>query len=180
MPATEAPDFLSLISSHVFSMQRWQRGLVLVSVLLFGSGSVGKMSDYFGQRNQPVVAPADSSKPIPSPPPPEPTLQQKLSPWAMRVGLSLLMGFLLGFALRVFVRITITLLVLGAGLMMLLSYFNVLNVDLSSAQTKYNSSIHWAQDQAEKLKDSALGHLPSSGSGVLGAFAGFRRRRVTS
>ena len=41
--------------------------------------------------------------------------------FAGAAGLSLLIGFLLGFALRVFVRITVTLLVLGIGLLMLLS-----------------------------------------------------------
>lgn len=180
MAATTPPDFLSLISTHVFGMHKWQRGLVLLAVLLFGSGSVGQMSSYLGQKNQPVVAPTDSSKPIPNPPPPEPTLAQKISPWAMRMGLSLLVGFLLGFALRVFVRITVTLLVLGIGLMMLLSYFHVVNVDFSAEKTKYENTVHWAEDQATRVKDSALSHLPSSGGGALGAFAGFRRRRVTS
>jgi len=97
----------------------------------------------------------------------------------MRMGLSLLIGFLLGFALRVFVRITVTLLVLGIGLLMLLSYFHVVNVDFSAEKTKYENTIHWAEDQATRVKDSALSHLPSSGGGALGAFAGFRRRRVT-
>src|SRR5437667_797163 len=175
MAATDPPDFLSLISTHVFSMHKWQRGLVLLSVLLFGGGSVGQMSGYFGQKNQPVVAPSDTSKPIPNPPAPETTLPQKISPWAMRMGLSLLIGFLLGFALRVFVRITVTLLLLGIGLMMLLSYFHVVNVDFSAEKTKYENTIHWAQDQAGRLKDAALSHLPSSGGGALGAFAGFRR-----
>jgi uncharacterized membrane protein (Fun14 family) len=181
MAATDPPDFLSLISTHVFSMHKWQRGLVLVSVLLFGGGSVGQMSSYFGQKNQPVIAPTANGKSIPNPPPaPEPTIQQKISPWAMRMGPSLLIGFLLGFALRVFVRITITLLVLGIGLMMLLSYFHVVNVDFSAEETKYENTLHWAEDQATRVKDSALSHLPSSGGGALGAFAGFRRRRVTS
>ena len=180
MAAIDTPDFLSLISTHVFNMHKWQRGLVLVAVLLFGSGSVGKMSSYLGQKNQPVVAPADANKPIPNPPAPEPTLAQKVSPWAMRMGLSLLVGFLIGFALRVFVRITVTLLLLGIGLLMLLSYFHVVNVDLSAEKTKYESTVNWAQDQAYRLKDSALSHLPSSGGGALGAFAGFRRRRIAS
>ena len=70
MAATNAPDFLALISTHVLGMHKWQRGLVLVAVLLFGSGSVGRMSSYLGQQNQPVVAPTDSSKPIPNPPAP--------------------------------------------------------------------------------------------------------------
>src|SRR5262249_51725884 len=106
MAATHPPDFLSLISTHVFNMHKWQRGLALVAVLLLGGGSVGQMSSYLGKKNQPVVAPADG-KPIPNPPAPEPSVTQKMSPWAMRMGLSLLVGFLIGFALRVFVRITV-------------------------------------------------------------------------
>ena len=71
-----------------------------------------------------------------------------------------------------------TLLLLGVVSMMLLSYFNIVNIDLSEARTKYASSIHWVQDQACKLKDVAQSHLPHSGAGAVGAFAGFRRRRL--
>ena len=84
------------------------------------------------------------------------------------------------FALRVFVKITLTLLALGAAIMMGLSYFNITNIDLTPAKTKYDSAIHWAKDQGYKLKDSAQSHLPNTGGGALGAFAGFRRKRIVT
>ena len=52
----------------------------------------------------------------------------------------------------------------------------VLNIDLSTAREKYGSALHWLGDQAARLKDMAVAHLPSSGGGTVGAWLGFRRR----
>jgi hypothetical protein len=49
-------------------------------------------------------------------------------------------------------------------------------VDLTAAQQTYDSAREWLTDQATRLKDVVLAHLPSSASGGLGAFIGFRRR----
>lgn len=170
-----SPDFLSLITSHVFNMHRWQKMFLSISLLLFGTGSAGQITGLLARHATPAAATSvDSQNP---PPESSPSLTERLAPWATRVGASFIGGFLLGFALRVFVRVTATLLVVAASIMMLLSYFNVMNLDLTAARTKYETSIHWAQDQAYRLKEAAQSHLPSSGSGTIGAFAGFRRRK---
>ena len=58
------------------------------------------------------------------------------------------------------------------GLFFALTYFNVVNVDLTSAQHTYDSAREWLTDQATRFKDVLLAHLPSSASGGVGAFIG--------
>jgi uncharacterized membrane protein (Fun14 family) len=188
-------DLLSKLATHIWHMKRWQRLLFTLSVVLFGAGSAGQITSYFNDP-PPTVAKTDNPESqIPGAAPkliderahpiqpvnePEPTFRQKLSPWAMRIGGSFIAGFLLGIALRIFLKITAIALVLGVGLLTLLSYFNVLNIDLTAAKTKYEDSIHWVDDQAHRVKDSVQSHLPSSGSSLLGAFAGFRRKKIAA
>src|SRR3954452_6456721 len=134
-------NLLPRISTHFFDMHRWQRTLLTLSLLIFGAGATGQITSHFGTVNEQTAAtdaPPGAVKHAP-----EPTMREWLSPWAMRFGGSMLGGFLIGFALRVFLRITVMLLALGAAIMMGLSYFNVTNVDLTPAKTKYDSAIHW-------------------------------------
>src|SRR5947208_1233908 len=114
------------IIAHFLDMHRWQKALLTLSVALFGTGTAHQMTTYFGATPPVATAPSNVQN---QPPAPEPTLGEKLSPWAMRVGASFIAGFLLGFALRVFVRITMTILLVGVIVMVLLSRFNVVNVD---------------------------------------------------
>ncbi|HEX3357461.1 MAG TPA: FUN14 domain-containing protein [Tepidisphaeraceae bacterium] len=174
------PTFLTKTIAHLWSMHHWQRGVLAIAVLLFGAGTVGNIKNYFNPQNTPAISTATpgTTDPISPAAQPEPTALQKMSPWAAKVGGSLLGGFILGFALRTFVKITSLLLALGISVFTLLSYFHVMNVDLTSAETKYKNSIEWVDDQAYRLKDVAQSHIPSSGSGVIGAFAGFRRKRA--
>jgi len=179
-------DLLGKVATHIWSMHRWQRGLFTVALAMLIGGAATKVTA--PPAPQPA-APAAVGAPgspaaqfnAPSAPQeqPDPTFRQKRSADAVRIGASILGGFLIGFGLRVFLRITAMLLALGALVMMGLSYFNIMNVDLTAAKTKYESAIHWAQDQGYRLKDAAQSHLPSSGSGMVGMFAGFKRRRTS-
>ncbi len=172
------PTFLTKTVAHLWNMHHWQRGVLAIAVLLFGAGTVGKFTGNSNNQNTVAVSTDTPDTTSTSSPQPKPTAIQAMSPWAMRVGGSMLGGFLLGFALRTFVRITAALLALGLSVFMLLSYFNVMNVDLTSAENKYKSSIEWLDDQANRLENAAKSHLPSSGSGAVGIFAGFRRKRA--
>ena len=188
-------DILSKLASHIWQMKRWQRVLFTPSVALFGAGSVGQIMAYFKDPPPTVVKTDNPESQLPGASPklmdqrapatstanePEPTFRQRFSPWAIRIGGSFIVGFILGVAMRIFLKITALALVLGIGLLMALSYFNVLNIDLSSAKTKYEDSVHWVNDQAKRVKEAAQSHLPSSGSSLVGAFAGFRRKKLSS
>lgn len=179
---------VSKVIANAVNLRGWQKSFLSVAILLFGAGSAGQLMGKIESdsprvvQNQPdnssgstlVEKQPDDTR---APKDTEPTLREKLSPWATRVGLSFMGGFIIGFALRTFLRITAMLLALGATLFLGISYFSGKNVDLTDAKTKYEGAIHWAEDQAYKLKDRAETVLPSSGTGLFGAFAGFRRKR---
>ena len=175
----EIPTRLTKVVWHFLHMHRWQKALLACSMVLFGSGAAHQMMSYIGQPTPPAAVSSDGTVADQSEPPAQKqTMGQKLSPWAMRVGASFIVGFLLGFGLRVFVRTTATILAIGAAILMLLSRFHVMNLDFSKAEVEYKSSIHWAQVQAEHIKDDVVSHLPSSGSAATGVLAGFRRKRL--
>jgi len=62
------------------------------------------------------------------------------------------------------------------GVVLGLLCFNILNVDLTTAREKYDSSMEWVSDQGQKFKDFALGHIPGGASTGAGLFFGFRRK----
>jgi uncharacterized membrane protein (Fun14 family) len=180
--------------AHLATMPRWHKLVLLIGVGLAIAGGIGWMtsraSSDSGTRvtTTSVPAPAGSSKFIDGGTPPsdaaittttreEPqTLIGRLSPNATRIGGSVVAGFVFGWIFRAFLK-TVTFFALLAGAALLaLSYFGVINVDLSSAREHYASALHWLSDQGARLKDAVIAHLPSSGGGALGAFLGFRRR----
>jgi uncharacterized membrane protein (Fun14 family) len=100
----------------------------------------------------------------------------RLSPHATGVGVSVVAGFLMGWLFRAFLKTMTFFALIVAGLLAALSYFGVLNVDMTAARGHYGDAVHWLTDQAMRLKDVIVAHLPSSGGGAFGAFMGFRRR----
>jgi uncharacterized membrane protein (Fun14 family) len=121
---------------------------------------------------------SDSSgqAPAPEPTPPPPTLQERLSPAAIRSGLGLIGGFIIGWAFRAFLKMMSIITFLIAAIFVGLSYFNVLNVDFTAAETKVKSSSAWVSDQASRAKDAAMSHIPGSAVSVVGLWLGFRRK----
>jgi uncharacterized membrane protein (Fun14 family) len=59
-----------------------------------------------------------------------------------------------------------------------LSYFHIMNVDLTSVQQRYSGDVSWLGDQASRLKDVAIAYLPVHAGSLFGVFLGFRRGRV--
>jgi uncharacterized membrane protein (Fun14 family) len=66
--------------------------------------------------------------------------------------------------------------IVGGGLLLGLSYFHVVNVDFSKAQTEYSSAVTWLSDQASKLRDVAMSYLPASSSSLAGLVVGFKKK----
>jgi len=99
-----------------------------------------------------------------------------MAPHATHIGVSFIVGFILGWAFRVFVKTMAMIAALATALFFGLSYFNVMNIDLSKAEKQYDSGKTWLVDQAGRLKDAVKTHLPSSGATFLGLFVGFRRK----
>ena len=168
------PSLLSKVVCHFLDLHAWQKGVLTLSIILFGTGGMHQLTSFFSSTPPAATATSVAGQP----PAPEPTMGDKLSPWAMGMGGSFIAGFLLGFALRIFVRITMVVVLGGICIMLLLSRFHIVNVDFSEAKTEYSNSVHWMTDQAEHAEKSVASHLPHSGSGMFGAVAGFRRRKL--
>jgi uncharacterized membrane protein (Fun14 family) len=101
-----------------------------------------------------------------------------IAPFARRVGGSIMLGYVIGWAFRTFLKIMASVTALAIGLLALLSYFHVMNVDMTWAQKEYGSASAWITDQAGKVRDGAMAHVHSTGGGVLGAFLGLRKKTV--
>ena len=102
-----------------------------------------------------------------------------LSPHATRIGLSVVLGFVIGWLFRAFLKTMAFLALLIGGGIWLLAHFNILHIgdeNLEAFKEKSGAAASWLGAQASHFKDVAIAHLPSSGGGALGAFMGFRRR----
>jgi uncharacterized membrane protein (Fun14 family) len=164
------------ILSHVFSMPSWHKMVLTISMLFAGGGTLGSAVDYFSpdQSAQVTTQPSEASPPAPE----KPWLTHKVSPWAMRVGLACIGGFVIGFIFRLFLKIMTLLTLAVMTILVALSYFNVMNIDFTAVEKKYESGAAWVTGQAEIASKKLASHLPGSGSGFLGMFMGFRRRKL--
>lgn len=175
---------------HLIELPRWQKTVLLLASMLTVAGVAGQvsLSATKAVKNQssdetkpsmptggmhafdPSGAPKSTSTPAPSP-----TFVQRVSPYATRVGLGLVGGFIIGWAFRAFIKMMTTITLGIVMLLTALSYFNVMNVDLTSAEGQFKSGGSWVSDQATRLKDAALAHIPGSATSFIGFFLGFRR-----
>jgi uncharacterized membrane protein (Fun14 family) len=175
------------IVKHVRTMPRWQKSLLTLATILLAAGLAGQAMAL--AKPKPQTATSSSGPPAnargivttekpadQSAAPAEKAWYEKLSPHATRIGLTFLVGFIVGWAFRAFLKMMLMISVLAAAIFAGLSYFNVMNVDMSKAEQKYESSKAWLTDQAWRLKDAVQSHLPSSGASALGLFVGFRRK----
>jgi len=194
-------------AKHVRNQPKWHKGLLGVMVVLAVVGIVGQVraklskpriverTETTTSSSNNATAPAnsrgfisqDNTSQAPAPAaadrvPTEPAenddLFTRISPHATRLGIGYIAGFVVGWVFRFFLKAMMTITLIVGGLFAALSYFNVGNVDLTPAKQQYDSAMHWAGDQASKLKDAAMAHLPSGAATTVGAFLGFRRRRI--
>lgn len=179
------------IVEHALTMPGWQRMLLVAAVLLLEFGSAGQVASRLGdrppqateavtaapgnraafvsetgQQESEAAAAAEEDRPI----------FHRISPSMMRVGVSFIAAFVLGWAFRAFLKLMTMVAGLGLALILGLSYFNVINVDLTRAEQQYRSSISWVTDQGQRLGKLILSHLPSSTASAVGMFVGFRRK----
>ncbi len=109
-------------------------------------------------------------------PAPEPTLTQRLAPWVSRIGLSFFVGLSVGLIFRTFLKTMAIIAAIAACVFLGLSYFDILNVDLTSARSGYETASAWLSDQASRLTDVLLDRIPSAGTGSLGFLLGFKKK----
>jgi len=186
--------------THVATMPPWHRKLFITAGVLAVVGLIGQAMTRVSQSQSAPQAPvtttdgtspsgaprssfvdSSSSSSTETPPPvapaqPEPTMTQRLSPWATRVGVGFIGGFVIGWAFRAFLKTMALVTAAGVALIWTLSHFNVLKLDMDAAEERWKTGTSWVSDKAERLKDSAMALIPSSASSVFGMFLGFRRK----
>lgn len=195
MSSTSSPETLrwanahSHFLTHLRIMPAWHKGVILLGGLLAVLGTVGQIVAKTGGDAQVHVttnAPAGSNnfaggssstdsdtvtKPVGS--------LGQLSPHATRIGLSVVLGFVIGWFFRAFLKTMALLTIVVGGGIWLLAHYNILHIgddNLEALKEKSGQAASWLTTQAGHLKDLAIAHLPSSGGGALGAFLGIRRR----
>ncbi len=158
--------------SDLIHLRRWQKGVLgtALAMVLFGWAHQGYHA--FADSNLPPTSAGAIQQPTPTTQP-APSL---LAGWARRVGVSVLLGFLVGWVFRTFLKIMASITALALGALIFLSYFNVTNIDLTAAQNKSKDMSSWVTDQAGRLRDSATGHIHSTLGGALGLFVGWRKK----
>ncbi len=184
-PKAHLAHLLALFFGHLLSLPRWQKTLLALAAFAGGAGLVVRATS-----PQPAVttSPSSSAAPLRSAPhsgafdtnsntpvepdiAPPPSAPAKSAPWYGRVGISIVLGFILGWITRLFVKLTALIAALFATALGALSYFHIANVDLTAAaSTEYKTASAWVTDQADRLKKVALAHIPSTSGGFVGIY----------
>ena len=94
----------------------------------------------------------------------------------MKLGFGFAGRFVIGFIFRAFLKLAALATVIIGGGLAALSYFHFLNIDFTRVHQAYADNSAWIHDQAWRLKEVLLAHLPSSTTGAAGAWFGTRRR----
>jgi uncharacterized membrane protein (Fun14 family) len=118
----------------------------------------------------PGVAPADSSQTEAQ------GMSALMTPYLTRVGFSVFIGVVIGFLFRTFIKIAVGISALVVAAALALSYFHIVNIDMTAVKTETASASAWISDQAFRLKDVIFHALPSSTGAGVGFIFGFKRR----
>ena len=178
--------------THLITMPGWHKAVILFGGLLAVLGTVGQIVTKTGGDAQVHVTtgngPAtgagnnlvngNDSSASASPAEPVGSLSG-LSPYATRVGLSIVLGFVVGWLFRAFLKTMALFAIVVGGAIWLLSHFDILHLgdaNIDAIRDRSAEAATWLGAKGSHLKDLAISHLPSTGGGTLGAFLGLRRR----
>jgi uncharacterized membrane protein (Fun14 family) len=143
------------------------------------SGFVAGGAPYSAKNQPPYPSAADpgtiTAPPTTAPSQP-PTLTQRISPWMTRLGISFFVALIIGLMFRTFLKIAAGITVVIGGIILALSYFHVLNIDMTQVKTEYASASGWIADQGTRLKDLVMHALPSSSAAAAGFMSGFKKK----
>ncbi len=100
-----------------------------------------------------------------------------ISPAMIKGGLSFIVGFSVGFALRTFLKMSLFI----CGLIFLaifgLSYAEFIEVKWDVMEESFNQTVASLEGEFKEFKSFITGTLPSAGLASVGLFAGFKRNR---
>lgn len=188
-PRAEKPDRKPREPKARTKLRPWQKVLAVLSVVV-ALGGVGLMVYAASTRPEPAATAAgqpgsdlargfgpagDPADPASSEPTQTDRLIDSTSGAVFRLGFGFFAGFAVGYAARMFVRITLT----AAGIAILglagLQYAGVIDVDWEKISGGFDTFGAWFTEQTKGLTGFITGYLPTFGAGLAGAFVGFRR-----
>ncbi len=94
-------------------------------------------------------------------------------PAPLRLGLGYIGGFMLGWSLRRFLKLTLTLGLGALAAFLLLRQFNLLQVDWDSIEGRFRQSLGWVKAEAASLEELLKSRLPSAAAASVGGWMGF-------
>jgi uncharacterized membrane protein (Fun14 family) len=176
----------------VKTMPRWKWKLLGLGLIIGILGVLGQGAVMLNNGSPSPAAPVAHSEPnaMPAAGPrtpvvstvdalgntPPPTFTQLMTPFLTHVGFSLFVGVILGLMFRTFLRMALLFTALVVGGAMALSYFHVMNVDLTAVQTDTARATSWLADQGYRVRDMLFHALPCGTSAGLGFILGFKKR----
>ena len=183
---------------HLAVMPSWHKAVIVIAGLVALLGTIGQIfaprpaaaspppaqtapaPQPNNQRSFASGAPRDASSAQPAAPADEShDLIPRVSPHATRIGLSVVLGFVIGWLFRAFLKTMVFLGLVVCGALWLLSHFGILHItsaQVDAIRERSAEAAGWLQRHAAELKEIAVSHLPSTGGGTLGIFLGFHRR----
>ncbi|MBH0201522.1 MAG: hypothetical protein HP496_04270 [Nitrospira sp.] len=103
-------------------------------------------------------------------------LTDLMSPALARGGASFLGGFLLGWAIRKTVKLTLMIAASLLALIAILKTTGWIHLDWTLIQADVNHILDWARGKAQGFKEVLTGYLPSAGAAGAGTFFGLRKK----
>jgi uncharacterized membrane protein (Fun14 family) len=97
------------------------------------------------------------------------------APAMMRVGVSFLGGFAIGWTMRRFVKWTILIVVASGIGIFVLKKTGMIDLPWDRIESDVRDGTTWLQTQAGSAKNVLKGYLPSGAAAVVGVFLGMRR-----
>jgi len=88
------------------------------------------------------------------------------------------LGYIVGWTFRTFLKLMATLTAATLAVLCLLSYFNITNVDFTAMRHQSTSTAAWIDGQAKRLRDDAMAHVHSTLGSIIGLALGARKRTV--
>lgn len=174
---------LSDFFCHMVEMPTWHRRILILATILFGGGVVGQGAGYFS------AAPARAVRQDATPnsslvrveqdtvtKQADPTITQKLSPHATKIGVSFIAAFVIGWLARAFVKIVTTVAGLAIAAAVALNHFGIVDIDLTGMRHEAAADAHSVISQVQHYATALIHLLPSSVAGGAGMWIGFRRR----
>jgi uncharacterized membrane protein (Fun14 family) len=146
-------------TTHVLSLRRWEKNFLLFGIIAAIAGAAVRGHLYFTN---------DTAE----------SLSQKISPVAMRVGMSIVIGFFVGWALRSAIKLALSFAIVLVLAWWGLSYLGWMDADVNvmSLTDSVKKATSWVEGQADNVMRLVKAYVPSAFGATVGLLVGFRRR----